>query len=668
MISFIIPTYNREDTIEKCLNSVYAVKCDKEVIIIDDHSNDATLSIVKEKFPKVKIIQNKKNKGPSFSRNIGIKESKGEFIFFVDSDVFLTKDILKKFLKYKDYDILFPKIIFEDKTLMYPSNEKEKMYLKASTVFLIRKQPLLDYNILFDELYYMVEEDTDFFIQCKLNNLKSKYVKEAKAIHASQSKVSLFSEKKYYLTTKNQIYAYLKYLFLDKKIKNLFEFPKFKLIFKVMIIALFNINLLSITSVEGRTKVKRNKLNILFNTEKITDRSRFVLIYLFFKAVLWNLINLDKIIKNMSVVKDLNKLKIKIYTTGLTNFYYRNVYHLKKSRKIKIDKISSRVLYNILIKLNNHFSIIRFIRKILTNKNDKIEHEPSLKTIIKGSLAPITLLFNRNIIFSYQAYSNMIYYMLLLNLLGKNTIFFTSWPYWNTNKYETKPFFNKWLWGLFLKRTKIITVSKASYNALKSLGHNPIQIPHSVDLDLYKIENKKNKKVKILYVGRLVEEKGVRDILEVASKFSKDKVEFLFIGEGPLSKLVKESNIHVKHLDYVYSVNELNRIYSESDIFVLNSYDTKTWEEWFGISLIEAMASGLAIVSTDCIGPKEIINNKVGFLIKQKDKQALYDKLKILINNPKLRRQLGKNGRDLVEENYDLKKNSKKWFRVLTSR
>ncbi len=289
MISFVIPTYNREDTIKRCLSNIYSVKCSKEVIVIDDDSKDKTINIIRKKFPKVKIIKNNSNKGPAYSRNIGIKNTKGDYLFFVDSDVYLTKDILKKFLKYKNYDILFPKIIFEDKTLMYPSNIKEETYLKASTVFLIKRNKIVKNNLFFDELYYMVEEDTDFFIRCKLKGLKCKYVKEAIAIHATKSKTSLMQEKKYYLTTKNHIYAFIKYLNMPKEVKDLFEFPRFNLIIKDFIMALFNVNLLSITSIEGRTKTRRSKLYILFNWEKITNKSRLVLIYLFFKAVLWNL-------------------------------------------------------------------------------------------------------------------------------------------------------------------------------------------------------------------------------------------------------------------------------------------------------------------------------------------------------------------------------------------
>ena len=213
------------------------------------------------------------------------------------------------------------------------------------------------------------------------------------------------------------------------------------------------------------------------------------------------------------------KNKIKIYNTGLADFYYWNIYHLQKTDNVDVDQISYRVLRSILIKLNNGFIVFRLIRKLLTNKSNILRDESSFKDIIKGAIAPITLLFNKNIIFSALAYSNRVYYTFLLTLFRKNMIYFTSWPYWNTNKYEEKPFFNKWIWHQFLKRVKIVTVSKTSCDVLKSKGYNPIQIPHSVDINTYKNNNEKNKKVKILYVGRIFEGKGIKEILDISSKF-----------------------------------------------------------------------------------------------------------------------------------------------------
>jgi glycosyltransferase involved in cell wall biosynthesis len=75
------------------------------------------------------------------------------------------------------------------------------------------------------------------------------------------------------------------------------------------------------------------------------------------------------------------------------------------------------------------------------------------------------------------------------------------------------------------------------------------------------------------------------------------------------------------------------------------------------------MASGLPVIATDCIGPKSIIENN-GFLIKQKSTDEIVKKLNILIDNPRIREKLGKEGRKLAVTKYDTKTNAKKWLKI----
>lgn len=87
LVSIIILTYNCEQTIKKCLSSVFNVDYPRdryEVIIIDSGSNDTTLEIVKE-FPIDKIVV-KKGISRGHARNIGVQEARGEIVAMVDSD------------------------------------------------------------------------------------------------------------------------------------------------------------------------------------------------------------------------------------------------------------------------------------------------------------------------------------------------------------------------------------------------------------------------------------------------------------------------------------------------------------------------------------------------------------------------------------------------------
>lgn len=98
IISVIMPTYNRANRLKDTVESVLAQSFDSyELIIINDGSEDNTSEICTryaEKEQKIKFINYEKNKGASYARNIGIKESKGEFITFVDDDDIVDKEML----------------------------------------------------------------------------------------------------------------------------------------------------------------------------------------------------------------------------------------------------------------------------------------------------------------------------------------------------------------------------------------------------------------------------------------------------------------------------------------------------------------------------------------------------------------------------------------------
>jgi glycosyltransferase involved in cell wall biosynthesis len=99
MISIVIPTYNASRFMPNLLDSIFkqAVE-DMEVIIVDDCSTDNTVEIVK-KYP-VRVIQMEKNGGPARARNRGVKEAKGDIIFFLDSDVEVLDGTIQEVKEY----------------------------------------------------------------------------------------------------------------------------------------------------------------------------------------------------------------------------------------------------------------------------------------------------------------------------------------------------------------------------------------------------------------------------------------------------------------------------------------------------------------------------------------------------------------------------------------
>ena len=106
--SIIVPTYNREKYIIKCIDSVLDQTYDNfEVIIIDDGSTDNTENLVKKYQDKrIKYFKNE-NHGIGYSRNFGINKAKGDYIFFLDSDDYLEENMLEEVLNnIKNHDIL----------------------------------------------------------------------------------------------------------------------------------------------------------------------------------------------------------------------------------------------------------------------------------------------------------------------------------------------------------------------------------------------------------------------------------------------------------------------------------------------------------------------------------------------------------------------------------
>lgn len=103
LVSVIVPVYNVQDYIEKCLDSLINQTLEQlEVIVIDDGSTDKTGLIVDEyqnKYKsKIKVIH-KKNEGVSIARNVGLEKATGEYIGFLDSDDWVNYDMYEKLYK-----------------------------------------------------------------------------------------------------------------------------------------------------------------------------------------------------------------------------------------------------------------------------------------------------------------------------------------------------------------------------------------------------------------------------------------------------------------------------------------------------------------------------------------------------------------------------------------
>jgi glycosyltransferase involved in cell wall biosynthesis len=106
-VSVIIPSFNRAHLLNITVPS-YLQENVLELIIVDDCSTDNTEQVVKElqlKYQKIKYIRNSKNEKQSFSKNVGIENAQGEYIYFGDDDSIITKDTIRILLDtLREYD------------------------------------------------------------------------------------------------------------------------------------------------------------------------------------------------------------------------------------------------------------------------------------------------------------------------------------------------------------------------------------------------------------------------------------------------------------------------------------------------------------------------------------------------------------------------------------
>lgn len=113
-ISIVIPCYNVEKYVEKCIKSIMnQTYSDLEVIVIDDKSTDGTydvlLKLKKEYNDRFILLQNEKNSGLAYTRNFGVKKATGKYIGFIDSDDYVAPDY---------YEVLAKKILNDKSDLV----------------------------------------------------------------------------------------------------------------------------------------------------------------------------------------------------------------------------------------------------------------------------------------------------------------------------------------------------------------------------------------------------------------------------------------------------------------------------------------------------------------------------------------------------------------------
>jgi teichuronic acid biosynthesis glycosyltransferase TuaG len=140
IVTIIIPNFNKQEYLAECINSVIEQSFTEwNLIIIDDNSTDDSILILSklERNEKIKLIKLKKNKGPSFCRNLGMRLSTTKYLAFLDSDDYWDKEKLKdqiNFMKNQNF-----KLTFSDYYIF--KNSKKNNIIDSTNI-----SPSLDFN------------------------------------------------------------------------------------------------------------------------------------------------------------------------------------------------------------------------------------------------------------------------------------------------------------------------------------------------------------------------------------------------------------------------------------------------------------------------------------------------------------------------------------------
>lgn len=276
-IYIIIVTWNGQQYITSCLNSIFAqAKKDFSVIVVDNNSNDQTKDIIRNNYPVVSLIENKSNLGFARANNIGIKkaiEQGANYIVLLNQDTEVKKDFLIEGLKYFEKNpilglaspiILYPdekriwfagsKIYRNKEILIKPTTQigehihKKQIFSEADkknsvawvpACALIIKKEVFDKIGYLDETFFMYGGDVDFSLKAKAVGIQLGYILNTLVIHKESIKpnikINKYLFRKIYWRTKARLKIVWHYYNFKEKcyyIIKLFYLP-FYLIFYV---------------------------------------------------------------------------------------------------------------------------------------------------------------------------------------------------------------------------------------------------------------------------------------------------------------------------------------------------------------------------------------------------------------------------------------------------
>ena len=243
---------------------------------------------------------------------------------------------------------------------------------------------------------------------------------------------------------------------------------------------------------------------------------------------------------------------------------------------------------------------------------------------------------------------------------------------------------------LFLQSCdKVITISKFLEESWKKTAKlkNCVTVHNGIDVELFKSNSEetrlalrkqygiKPEETVVVYAGRIVPEKGVEALIQAFMQLpEQENVKLLIIGASffenskedsfvkKIKKLCESRKEQIIFTGYV-KYQEMPNFYSMADIGCIPSL----WEEPFGLTVVEQMAMGLPVITTDAGAISEIVDETCGFILKRDEQLSknIASAILTLKKNDKLRLEMGKIGKNVVYERFSQRNFCKNWFKIL---
>lgn len=343
---------------------------------------------------------------------------------------------------------------------------------------------------------------------------------------------------------------------------------------------------------------------------------------------------------------------------GFKTFIYDEIRSLKKFEPIVLTEMVGSFVYNPPELKVFSASQVRFFKRRSFFENVLIESEVE-------------------IIRAFMAYGGIKMWPICTQL---NLPLITSFHGLDVSERPKNPIFRHRLRKLFQAGDIFLVRSESMKEDVINLGCEPEKIRvlyGGIDIDKFKFSERRKKEkddtLRILMCGRFVEKKGFYYGIKAFYNLSKrnNDLELNIVGGGVLEKKLKSL---VQKLDIGKRVHflgakppsDIPMVMGESNIFLSpNVTSRKGDKEGIPNTIKEAMATGLPVVSTFHAGIPELVKNEeTGFLVSEKDINALTEKLNLLIEKQDLRERMGKNGRKVIENKFNLSRQIRKLEKI----